>query len=95
MSPMWPIPSPWKFDEYGRIYVVESPGYPLETGRALGRVKLLEDTNGDGLPDRSSLFADELKLPTGVMRWKKGILVTDAPNVWYMEDTDQDGKADT
>jgi putative membrane-bound dehydrogenase-like protein len=87
-------PVAMEIDEYGRIYVVESPGYPLETGRALGRVKLLEDTNGDGLPDRSSLFADELTMPTGVMRWKQGILVTDAPNVWYMEDTDQDGKAD-
>ena len=87
-------PVAMEIDEYGRIYVVESPGYPLETGRALGRVKLLEDTNGDGLPDRTSLFADELKMPTGVMRWKEGILVTDAPNVWYMEDTDQDGKAD-
>ena len=87
-------PVAMEFDEYGRIYVVENPGYPLETGRALGRVKLLEDTNGDGLPDASSLFADELTMPTGVMRWKEGILVTDAPNVWYMEDTDQDGKAD-
>ena len=87
-------PVAMEIDEYGRIYVVESPGYPLETGRALGRVKLLEDTNGDGLPDRSSLFADELTMPTGVMRWKQGILVTDAPNVWYMEDTDHDGKAD-
>ena len=83
-----------EFDEYGRIYVVESPGYPLETGSALGRVKLLEDTNGDGLPDRTTLFADGLTMPTGVMRWKQGILVTDAPNIWYLEDTDQDGKAD-
>ena len=82
------------FDEYGRIYVVESPGYPLETGERLGRVKLLEDTDEDGLPDRVTLFADKLTLPTGVMRWKNGILVTDAPNIWYFEDTDRDGRAD-
>ena len=82
------------FDEYGRIYVVESPGYPLETGEPLGRVKLLEDTDGDGLPDRSTLFADQLTMPTGVMRWKDGILVTDAPNLWYFADTDGDGRAD-
>ncbi len=82
------------FDEYGRIYVVENSGYPLETGRVLGRVKLLEDLNRDGIPDTSSLFADQLTMPTGVMRWKQGILVTDAPYVWYMEDTDQDGTAD-
>jgi putative membrane-bound dehydrogenase-like protein len=81
-------------DENGKIYVVEDPGYPLETERKVGRVKLLEDTNGDGRPDRSTVFADGLVLPTGVMRWKKGILVTDAPNVWYLEDTNGDGRAD-
>lgn len=40
------------------------------------------------------MFADGLTMPTGVMRWKKGILVTDAPDVWYFEDSDGDGKAD-
>ena len=81
-------------DENGRIYVVEDRGYPLSTDNPLGRVKLLEDTNGDGIPDRVTIFADKLVMPTGVMRWKKGILVTDAPNVWYFEDTDGNGKAD-
>ena len=56
--------------------------------------RLIEDTNGDGIPDRVTIFADKLVMPTGVMRWKKGILVTDAPNVWYFEDTNGDGKAD-
>src|SRR2546430_15275540 len=69
------------------------PGYPLDT-RPIGRIKLLEDTNGDGRPDRSRIFADGLVLPTGVMRWKRGVLVTAAPNVLYLEDTDGDGKAD-
>ena len=81
-------------DENGRIYVVEDRGYPLSTDNPLGRVKLLEDTNGDGIPDRVTIFADKLVMPTGVMRWKKGILVTDVPNVWYFEDTNGDGKAD-
>jgi hypothetical protein len=71
------------FDENGRIYVVEDRGYPLSTDNPLGRIKLIEDTNGDGIPDRVTIFADKLVMPTGVMRWKKGILVTDAPNVWY------------
>jgi putative membrane-bound dehydrogenase-like protein len=81
-------------DELGYMWVVEDRGYPLETEKKLGRVKRLQDTNGDGLPDKSTIFADGLLLPTGVMRWRKGILVTDAPHVWYMEDTDGDGKAD-
>jgi len=82
------------FDEYGRIYVVENPGYPLNTEGKVGRVKLLQDTNSDGRPDRTTVFADQLVLPTGVMRWKNGILVTDAPNVWYFEDSSGDGRAD-
>ena len=81
-------------DEYGRIYVVENPAYPLEVDRKLGRVKLLQDTDGDGRPDRTTVFADHLTLPTGVMCWKKGILVTDAPDVWYFEDSDGDDIAD-
>jgi putative membrane-bound dehydrogenase-like protein len=81
-------------DENGRIYVVEDRGYPLSVDNPLGRVKMLEDTNGDGIPDRVTVFADKLVMPTGVMRWKKGILVTDAPNVWYFEDTKGDGVAD-
>lgn len=81
-------------DEHGRIYVVESSGYPLDTESGAGRVKLLEDTDNDGKPDRTTLFADKLTLPTGVMAWKKGILVTDAPYVLYLEDTNGDGKAD-
>src|SRR5260370_3739896 len=82
------------FDENGRIFVVEDRGYPLSTEKRLGRVKLLTDTNGDGIPGRSTIFADNLTMPTGVMRWKKGILVTDAPDLIYFEDTDGDGKAD-
>ena len=82
------------FDEEGRIWVVENSGYPLDPEGKLGRVKLLKDTTGDGRPDRSTVFADRLVMPTGVMRWKQGILVTDAPTVWYFEDTTGDGRAD-
>ena len=81
-------------DEDGRIYVVEDRAYPLDVNGRIGRVKLLEDTNGDGRPDRTTVFADNLVLPTGVMRWRKGVLVTDPPHLWYMEDTNGDGKAD-
>lgn len=81
-------------DEDGRIYVVEDRAYPLDVNGRVGRVKLLEDTNGDGRPDRTTVFAEKLVMPTGVMRWRKGILVTDPPDIWYLEDTNGDGKAD-
>ena len=80
-------------DEDGRLFVLEMPGYPLDT-RPTGRVKLLEDKDGDGRYETSSVFADGLVLPTGIMRWKKGVLVTSAPDVLYLEDTDGDGRAD-
>src|ERR1700758_5426109 len=50
-------------DERGRWFVVEMPGYPVDT-RPTGRIRLLEDTDGDGKPDKSSLFADNLVLPS-------------------------------
>ena len=80
-------------DEAGRVYVAEMPGYPLDTGGS-GRVKRLEDTDGDGVIDQSTLFADGLVLPTGLMRWKDGLLVTDAPDVLFLADRDGDGQAE-
>ena len=59
-------------DENGRVYVVEDRGYFLSVDNPLGRVKMLEDTNGDGVRNRVTIFADKLVMPTGVMRWKKG-----------------------
>ncbi|MFC7524617.1 PVC-type heme-binding CxxCH protein [Parapedobacter sp. GCM10030251] len=92
-EPLVSDPVDMEIDEYGRLYVVEMHGYPLDK-EGSGSVKLLEDTDGDGKMDKSIVFADNLVLPTGVMRWKKGILVSDAPDIWYFEDTDGDGKAD-
>lgn len=80
-------------DENGRLFVVEMPGYPVDVAPS-GRVKLLEDADGDGRFERATVFADGLVLPTGVMRWKNGVLVTAAPDVLYLEDTDGDGRAD-
>ncbi len=87
-------PVAMEVDEDGRIYVVEDRAYPLDVEGRVGRVKLLEDTDGDGKPDHTTIFAENLVMPTGVMRWKKGILITDPPHVWYLEDSNADGKAD-
>ncbi|GAB3898097.1 c-type cytochrome [Larkinella knui] len=92
-EPLVADPVAMEIDEDGRVYVVEMHGYPLDkTGT--GKIKLLTDSDGDGRMDKSAVFAENLVLPTGIMRWKKGVLVTDAPNVYYLEDTDGDGKSD-
>lgn len=93
IEPLVADPVAMEIDEQGRMYVVEMHGYPLDKSGS-GSVKLLSDTDGDGVMDKSVTFAEDLVLPNGIMRWKSGILVTDAPNVLYFEDTDGDGHAD-
>ena len=92
-EPLVADPVDMEIDEYGRLYVVEMHGYPLDKSGS-GVIKLLSDEDGDGQMDQSTVFAEGLTLPNGIMRWKKGVLVTDAPNVLYLEDTDGDGQAD-
>ena len=92
-EPMINSPVAMDWDENGRIYVAEDTGYPLDT-RPIGRIVLLEDTNGNGIPDRSTVFADHIVMPNGVMCWKGGVLVTAAPDVWFFKDTTGSGKAD-
>jgi putative membrane-bound dehydrogenase-like protein len=86
-------PVDMEIDEYGNFYVVEMHGYPLDKSGS-GKIILLKDMNSDGQMDQRTVFAEGLVLPNGILRWKKGVLVTDAPNVLYLEDSDGDGKAD-
>ena len=87
------------FDRKGRLYVVESRGYPHpvrgELSKAkLGRIARLEDADGDGHFEKRTEFARGLTFPNGIMPWKKGFFVTDAPDILYFEDVDGDGIAD-
>ncbi len=92
-EPLISDPVDMEIDEFGRLYVVEMHGYPLDK-KGSGKIKLVSDSNGDGRMDKSIVFADGLTLPNSIMRWKKGVLVTDAPYVLYFEDTNKDGLAD-
>jgi putative membrane-bound dehydrogenase-like protein len=86
------------FDENGRLLVAEMVGYPnggLGMGNiSSGRVKVLEDKDGDGFFEKNTLFASGLRFPTSVMPWKGGLVVANAPDITYLEDSDGDGKAD-
>lgn len=90
-----PIAFEWSDD--GKLWVLEMGDYPLGVdgkGRAGGRVRVLEDTNDDGIYDKSTLFLDGLEIPSGLYPWRKGALVLAAPDLLYAEDSDGDGKAD-
>ncbi len=85
------------FDENGKIYVAEMLDYPDDPpdGKpARSRIRLLEDTDGDGKIDRTTIFADHVLAVSGMMPWKGGLIVTSAPDILYMKDTNGDGKAD-
>lgn len=84
------------WDERGRMFVAENIGYPLggPNGEAVGDVVMLEDTDGDGVPDKRTVFADHLTFPNGVMPWRGGLIVTCAPDVLYLKDSKGDGRAD-
>lgn len=94
------------YDEDGRAYVCEMNDYPYTdkehhkhaqenpTDQAIGKVRLLTDTDGDGIFDKATVFAEGLSWPTGSACWKGGIFVTATPDVWYLKDTNGDGVAD-
>ncbi len=81
------------FDERGRLFVVEMNEYPLSAD-PLGKIKLLEDEDGDGRFEKSTVFVEGLHFAHGVLPWKDGILVTSAPDILYFADTDGDNRAD-
>jgi putative membrane-bound dehydrogenase-like protein len=90
-----PVAFDWGAD--GKLWVVEMRDYPTGIdgkGKGGGSVRFLEDTNDDGTYDKATLFLSDLNFPNGIIPWRKGVIVSAAPEVFYAEDRDGDGKAD-
>jgi mono/diheme cytochrome c family protein len=99
-DPLIDSPILMDFDAQGRLWVVEMPTFlPDLSGRdskePLDRVSVLEDTDGDGVMDKKTVFADHLTGPRALKVLEHGVLIGDPPNLWLMKDTDGDLKADT
>ena len=91
-----PISMAW--DERGRLWVIETVDYPntvrKEDGVGDDRIKICEDTDGDGKADKFTLFADKLNIPTSLVFSNDGIIVSQAPHFLFLKDTDGDDVAD-
>ena len=93
-----PVAIDW--DTSGRLWAVEMPGFMANiTGSnerdPIGRVVVLEDTDGDGRMNKRTVFADGLVLARSIKVLEQGVLVAEPPNLWLMRDTDGDLRMDT
>ena len=90
-----PIAMAW--DERGRLWIAETIDYPnelQEEGEGNDRIKILEDTDGDGRADSFKVFADGLSIPTSLVFASGGVVVSQAPHMLFLKDTDGDERAD-
>ena len=89
-------PIQMNFDAKGRLWVASSEVYPqiLPGQMATDKVIILEDTNDDGRADKSTVFADNLLIPTGIEPGDGGVYVGQSTELLHLRDTDGDGVAD-
>jgi mono/diheme cytochrome c family protein/glucose/arabinose dehydrogenase len=99
-EPMIEDPILIQFDEDGRLWVVEMRGYMSdiegsEEDKPIGRISILEDENGDGEMDKSTIYLDSLVMPRALGFIKGGALVAENNSLWVTQDTNGDLKADS
>ena len=84
------------FDTRGRLWVAVWPNYPerTPTSKTGDSLLIFEDTNGDGKADKVIHFLDGLNCPNGFQFYKDGVLVMQAPDLWFVRDTNGDDRAD-
>ena len=93
-EPLVADPVALAFDEAGAAWVVEMRDYSERRDESLGSIRKLTDDDLDGRIDSASLFATGLPWPTAIACWDGGVFVGATPDIWYLKDTDGDGRAD-
>jgi putative heme-binding domain-containing protein len=96
-DPLLAKPIQMNFDPDGRLWVASSEVYPqIQPGQEqTDRVLVLEDTNGDGQADKTTVFVGGLLIPTGVEPGDGGAYVANSTELVHFKDEDGDGKADS
>jgi putative membrane-bound dehydrogenase-like protein len=90
-----PIAMNW--DERGRLWICETVDYPNELqppGKGRDRIRICEDTNGDGQADKFTVFAENLSIPTAIVFHRGGAIIQDGVETLFLKDTDGDDRAD-
>jgi mono/diheme cytochrome c family protein/glucose/arabinose dehydrogenase len=89
-------PVQMNFDTRGRLWVAVWPNYPetTPTTKVFDKLVVFDIEPKTGKFTKATTFADGLNCPTGFQLYKDGVLVMQSPDMWYMRDTDGDGKAD-
>ncbi len=87
-----PIAMTW--DDRGRLWVCETVDYPNELGKDRDRIRICEDTNGDGVADKFTLFAEGLSIPTAIVFYRGGVIVQNGRETIFLKDTTGDDVAD-
>lgn len=103
-EPLIQDPVAIQFDERGRLWALEWPGYNWALRDVIpgleklpmpkGRVVVLEDTDGDGRMDRRAVFMDDVEWPRGLQVSRDGAIVMALPDILFARDRDGDGRAD-
>ena len=93
-EPLVTSPVAMAFDENGRLYVAEMIDYPEAQNKSMGRIRLLEDRDGDGRFETSALFAEGVPFPSGLACSNGGVFVASTPEVIFLKDTNADRRAD-
>ena len=93
-EPLLGSPVAIEWNATGQMFVCEMRGYSEDRDDAVSTIGLLQDDDDDGVYDRRTTFAEGLLWPTAIFPYKGGLFVGDAPNLYYLKDTDGDGVAD-
>src|SRR6185503_18095496 len=95
-DPLVSKPTQMNFDKQGRLWIATSSVYPQVVPGEIpnDKIVILEDTDGDGKADKSTVFAEGLFIPTGIEPGDGGCYVANSTELVHLKDTDGDGKAD-